>query len=99
MLLRASRPAPAAAENTAFLSGGQIKLSDDQRRALVDMLTDAVDNVSANSNLLVGLMEVLPDIEHVAPDRADKVKAKLSTRVLTKEQSGGWQFDSLFGQG
>src|SRR5258706_11076469 len=99
MLLRASRPAPAAAENTAFLDGGQIKWSDDQRRELVDMLTHAVDNVSANSNLLVGLMEVLPDIEHVAPDRADKVKAKLATRVLTKEQREWVQLDSLFSKG
>ena len=99
MLLRASRPAPAAAENTAFLSGGQIKLSDDQRRTLVDVLIDAAESVSANSNLLVGLMEVLPDIEHVAPDRAEKVKTKLATRVLTKEQKEWAQLDSLFSKG
>jgi hypothetical protein len=99
MLLQASRPAPAVAENRAVLSGRQIKLSDDQRRTLVDVLIDAAESVSANSNLLVGLTEVLPDIEQVAPDRTEKVKAKLAGHVLTKEQKEWAQLASLYSKG
>ncbi len=99
MLLQASRPAPAAAENTAVLSEGRIKLSDDQRRVLVEVLIDAAESVSANSNLLTGLMDALPDIEQIAPDRADKLRAKLATRTLTKEQTEWEQLVSLFRKG
>jgi len=99
MLLRASRPAPATAENTAVLDSGRIKLSDDQRRVLVEILTDAADNASANSNLLLGIMDAMPDIEQLAPDRADKVKAKFAARVLTKEQREWVQLESLFSKG
>jgi len=99
MLLRASRPAPATAENTAVLDSGRIKLSDDQRRVLVDVVTDAADNASANSNLLLGIMDAMPDIEQLAPNRADKLKAKFGTQVLTKEQKEWVQLDSLFSKG
>jgi hypothetical protein len=99
MLLQITRPAPAAPENTAASGSGRIKLSDDQRRALVYILTDAIGEAAANSNLLIGMMSVMPDIEQLAPDRADKVKAKLATRVLTKEDRQWGQLDSLFNKG
>jgi len=99
MLLQFTRPAPAADENTPSLSPGRVKLSDDQRRALVYILTDAVDNATANSNLLIGIIGVMPDIEQLAPDRAAKVKAKFAARALTKEQREWGQLDSLFSKG
>jgi hypothetical protein len=99
MLLQLSRPAPPAAENTAVLGPGRVKLSDDQRQALVYILTDAVDNATANSNLLVGIMSVMSDIEQLAPDRAAKVKARFATRPLTQEQRQWGQLDSLFSKG
>ena len=85
MLLQTSRPLPAG-ESTVAFGPGRIKLSDDQRRALVYVLTDAIGEAQANSNLLIGIMSVMPDIEQLAPDRADKVKAKLATRMLNKEE-------------
>jgi hypothetical protein len=99
MLLRLARPSPTSAENTAVLGPDRVKLSDDQRRALVDILTDAVANVSPNSNLLSGIMDVMPDIEQLAPDRAEKLKARLATRVLSKEQREWGQLGSLFSKG
>ncbi|MDX6403061.1 MAG: hypothetical protein QOH70_516 [Blastocatellia bacterium] len=99
MLLRAARPAPTSAENTAVLGPGRIKLSDDQRRTLVEILADAADNASANSNLMAGIADAMPDIEQLAPGRADKLKAKLAARVLTKEQREWGQLDSLFSKG
>jgi hypothetical protein len=99
MLLQTSRPLPAAGENTLAFGPGRIKLSDDQRRALVYVLTDAVGEAQANSNLLIGIMSVMPDIEQLAPDRADKVKAKLATRALTKDQRQWGQLDALFNKG
>ena len=98
MLLQYTRPAPAADENTASLSSGRIKLSDDQRRALVYILTDAVDDATANSNLLLGIMGVMSDIEQLAPDRAAKVKAKFATRAPNEQRQWG-QLDSLFNKG
>lgn len=98
MLLQYTRPAPAADENTASLSSGRIKLSDDQRRALVYILTDAVDDATANSNLLIGIMGVMSDIEQLAPDRAAKVKAKFATRAPNEQRQWG-QLDSLFNKG
>lgn len=99
MLLQITRPAPAADENTASFGSSRVKLSDDQRRALVYLLTDAVDDATANSNLLAGIMGVMSDIEQLAPDRAAKVKAKFATRALTKEQRQWGQLDSLFSKG
>jgi hypothetical protein len=99
MLLQITRPAPATAEDTAVFGPGRVKLSDDQRRALVYVLTDAVVEATANSNLLVGIMSVMPDIEQLAPDRAARVKAKFATRALNKEQREWGQLGSLFDKG
>ncbi len=99
MLLQLSRSVPATDGNTANFGSDRVKLSDDQRRALVYILTDAVDNATVNSNLLVGIMGVMPDIEQLAPDRAAKVKAKFAARPLTKEEGQRGQLDSLFSKG
>ncbi|HXI61857.1 MAG TPA: hypothetical protein VNF70_04070 [Pyrinomonadaceae bacterium] len=99
MMLQFTRPRPATAENKSVFGPGRVKLSDDQRRALVDVLADAVDQAPANSNLLMGIMGVMPDIEELAPDRAAKLKAKLATRPLTGEQRQWGQLDSLFSKG
>lgn len=99
MLLQLGRPVPAAAEDKAAFGPVRVNLSDDQRRALVYILTDAIGEASANSNLLIGMMSIMPDIEQLAPDRAEKVKAKLATRVLSKEDRQWGQLDSLFNKG
>ena len=98
MMLQFTRPRPATAENKSVFGPGRVKLSDDQRRALVDVLADAVDQAPANSNLLVGIMGVMPDIEELAPDRAAKLKAKLATRPPGEQRQWG-QLDSLFSKG
>ena len=102
MLLRLAQTSPETpAGNTAVLGlgPGRLKLSDDQRRGLAELLADAVLSPAANSNLLSGIEEAMPDIEQFAPDRADKVKAKLASRVLTKEQREWGNLRSLYSKG
>ncbi|PYS84993.1 MAG: hypothetical protein DMF70_04840 [Acidobacteria bacterium] len=79
----------------------QLKLSDDQRRELVEILTDAALSVSVKANILPSLSELLPEIEVFAPDRVAKLKAKLAdiNRTLNKNQQDSNVYNSLFQSG
>src|SRR5438552_6705109 len=79
----------------------QLKLSDDQRRELVEILTDAALSVSVKANILPSLSELLPEIEAFAPDRVAKLKAKLAdiNRTLNKNQQDSNVYNSLFQSG
>jgi hypothetical protein len=101
-LLRSARTPPdVPAENAAVLGPGRLKLNDDQRRELVEVLTDAALSASVNANLLSGVSEVMPEIEQFAPDRAAKIKAKTaeSKRTLSKEQRDWDEYNSLVSKG
>jgi hypothetical protein len=76
----------------------QLKLSDDQRRELVELLTDAASSVSANPNLAGSLDEIMPEIQLFAPDRVAGIKAKMAqvNGRLTNEQKDWKTYDSLF---
>lgn len=54
-----------------------LSLSDDQKRKLVEMLTDAALSTSANSNLLYEISELMPEIQQFFPER----RAALERRV------------------
>src|SRR6185369_11835011 len=60
-LLRESR------NRSAVLSSSQsasvLNLSDDQKRQLIEILTDAALSTSANSNLLAEISDVMPEID------------------------------------
>ena len=99
-LLRSARTLPAvSAENSAVLGWGRLKLSDDQRRELVEIITDATLSASANANFLSAVSQIMPDVEQFAPDRAAKIRMKLAERPLTKEQREFGQYDALVSKG
>ncbi|MFY9620833.1 MAG: hypothetical protein WAM70_05715 [Pyrinomonadaceae bacterium] len=102
MLLSSSAPAPrlADAPATAF-KWLPLKLSDDQRSNLVQLLTDAALSPSVNPNAVNGLSEVMPEIEHYAPDRAAKLKIKMAqaTSRLTQEQKEWSTYNTLYRTG
>ena len=79
----------------------QLKLSDDQRRELVETLTDAALSVSVRADLLSSLAGAMPDIELFAPDRVAKLKAKMADidRSLNRDQRDSKIYDSLFESG
>ena len=85
-------------ENFPTASWAQLKLSDDQRRELVELLTDGATSASANPSLASGLEEIMPEIEMFAPDRLTRVKTSMAqvNRTLNKEQQDWKTYDSLF---
>ena len=91
-LLETSRT-PDGNRPTAVLSSGNVKvnvlgLNDEQRRDLVELLTNAALNVSANSNLLYQISEAMPEIEQFFPERRVPLERKLAAfnETLTKQQ-------------
>lgn len=100
-ILRSARTPPdVPAENSAALGSNRLKLSDDQRRELVEIVANATLSVSANPNFLSAISEVMPDVEQFAPDRAAKIKMKLAdvNRTRTSELRGG-KYDALVSKG
>lgn len=78
-----------------------LKLSDDQRRELVEMLTNAALTPSANANLLYPLKEIMPEIREFAPERVAEVQRKLDgfTQTLSSSQRVWGDLDSLMTNG
>ena len=99
-LLELSRT-PAAkpeSQNVPTATWRRLNLADDQRRELVELLTDAASGASGNANLANNLNEIMPEIESFAPDRVARVKAKMAQadRTLTNEQQDWKTYESLF---
>lgn len=84
-------------ENFPTASWKQLKLSDDQRRELVELLTDAASSASASPNLANGLGEIMPEIQLFAPGRVANIKAKMAQadHTLTNEQKDWKSYESL----
>jgi hypothetical protein len=78
-----------------------LKLSDDQKRELVELLTDAGLSATVNPNALQGLNEIMAEIEQFAPDRVPKLKAKMAqaTQALNQNQQDWSTYNSLFRNG
>ncbi|HEY3104741.1 MAG TPA: hypothetical protein VGJ69_14220 [Pyrinomonadaceae bacterium] len=99
LLVSARTPTPKTEnDETPSFVWHPLKLSDDQKRELVEMLTDAALSASTNQNQAGSLSEIMPEIEAFAPDRVAKVKAKLAqvTSKLTNEQQDWKTYNSLF---
>jgi hypothetical protein len=101
-LLQASRTPKANSEdpqpeNFPRVSWNQLRLSDDQRRELVELLTDAASSASANPNLANSLGEIMPELQLFAPDRVATIRAKMAQgdRTLTNEQKDWKTYESL----
>ncbi len=63
-------------------------LTDDQKRQLVEILTNAALSTSANSNLLFEINDVMPEIEQYFPERRAALERKIAAfnDTLTKDQ-------------
>ena len=55
-----------------------LSLSDEQKRDLVEVLTDAILSASTKGPVLLHLREVMPEIEHYLPERAAAVAKKIA---------------------
>lgn len=88
-------------ENFATASWHQLKLSDDQRRELVELLADAASSASAHPNLAGGLSEIMPEIQLFAPERVASIRAKMAqvNATLNKDQQDWKTYESLFRTG
>ncbi len=56
----------------------RLKLDENQKQDLVDLLTTAALDVRAGENVLQAIRNAMPEIEQYAPDRAAKLKARLA---------------------
>ena len=76
----------------------RLKLDDDQKQELVDMLADAALNVMKPQDILVDIRFVMPEIEHYAPDRAAKLKVQIAQfdRTLPQTQQDWNSFTAMF---
>jgi hypothetical protein len=98
-LLNFSRtPTAEPAARLSNSSGFQrLKLDEEQRRELVELITNAALSQSGNSNLLYSLADLLPEIKEFAPERVALVEKKLAafSQTLTKEQKISEELNSL----
>jgi len=80
-------------------SGGnqRLVLEEEQRRELVELITNAALTESGNANLLYALSEILPEIRDFAPERLAPVQKKLAdfNRTLTREQRLSDEYNSV----
>lgn len=78
-----------------------LKLSDEQRRDLVEVLTDAVLSVGANSHLLFEISDVMPEIQEFFPERQSALERKLAAfnETLTKRQRADNTYNTLVRRG
>lgn len=77
-----------AAKLVSVASIKVLNLSDEQRRDLVELLTEAALSASANSNLLFEISELTPEIDRFFPERRAPLERKLAifNETLSKEQ-------------
>lgn len=102
-LLRFARTTPdAPGENTTAPPVSKpLVLNDDQKRELVEIITDAALSTSTNQNFLSVVTAVMPEIEQFAPDRAARLKLKMAefNRTMTSEQKQSREYDALWLKG
>ena len=79
----------------------QLKLDEDRRRELVELITNAALAGSASANLLFNLDEIMPEIEQFTPERVAVLQRKLAgfNQTLNKEQRLSQEYNSLFRHG
>lgn len=80
-----------------YSSWRRLRLSDDQKRELVELLTDAALAASSNPNTVNGLSDIMTEIEQLAPDRVAKIQAKMAqaTRSLSGNRPDWDTYNSL----
>lgn len=75
----------------------RLKLAEEQRRELVELITNAALTESGNANLLYDLSEILPEIKEFAPERVPLVQKKLAAfnQTLNREQRVSDEFNAI----
>jgi len=96
-LLEMSREIAEAPAEKGPVKYQPLKLAEEERRQLVEMLTNAALNPGATPNLLYGLREIMPEVREFLPERVAELQRKLDSfsQTLTKDQRMWSDFDSL----
>jgi hypothetical protein len=78
----------------------RLKLEDEQKQDLVDMLTSAALNATGPGSALQNIQYVMPEIEQYAPDRVARMKARIAeyNRTLPAEIRNWNNFSVQFEQ-
>lgn len=75
----------------------RLKLDENQKQDLIEVLTTAALEVHAAPNVLQTVRYVMADIKQFAPDRAARLEARLREVNRTSPNLGGWDtFDQTF---
>ena len=88
-------------EGPADLGPRVLGLTDEQRRQLTEMVTDAALSPSVNSNLLMRISEVMPEIDQYFPERRAALDRKLAAfnNTLSKDQRNQNTYNDLIRRG
>ena len=100
-LLEISRVSSAGLTSGSAGTSKNLNLNDEQKRDLVEVLTDAALSVTANSNLLFEINDVMPEIQEFFPERRANLERRLSTfnDTLNKQQRDQATFNMLVRRG
>ena len=100
-LLESSRKREANQATPARSAPKRLTLNDEQKRDLVDVLSNAALSVSANSHLLHDISDVMPEIQEFFPERRSALERKISTfnETLTKKQRDQNTYNTLIRRG
>ncbi|HEX6045689.1 MAG TPA: hypothetical protein VFZ22_14445 [Pyrinomonadaceae bacterium] len=101
-LLQSSRTHTARLVNASTYRGPiSLALSDEQKRELVDSLTNAMLTLTANSNLLNRINYLWPEVDQFFPERRAALEKKLGTfnQTLSRDWREGEIFNTLIREG
>ncbi|MEP6820707.1 MAG: hypothetical protein ABJA18_14325, partial [bacterium] len=101
-LLTVSRTPAEAAIKSATASGPRpLKLTQEQRRELVEMISNAALTESANANLLFALSSIMPEIREFAPERLALLQKKQAAfnQTLNQDQKIESDYEALMESG
>ena len=100
-LLRLSRLREVPAGTVPSGWSNQLKLSEDQKRELVELLTDSALTPSAQRGLSIDVSEIMPEVEQFAPDRVANIRTRIAERrrTLPREELQWLEHDTLVEKG
>lgn len=78
-----------------------LKLEEEQRRQLTELVTNAALGLSANATLLQAVSEIAPEIQAFVPERVALLQRKVAAfnQTLNKEQKDWNRYNSLASNG
>lgn len=99
-LLRLARTRDVPADNST-LGGPALKLTEDQKRQLVELLINAAMSATAKGNLVMDLAEIMPEVEQFAPDRVTNLRTRMAeaSRLVGQNQGELQLYGSLESKG